>query len=478
MPSTRATLFPSWKRRAFDAVSQQWQLWSSALPGPLQAFTTLEPGQAYWLVAESAAEWRAGAQLGPPPLPPELVLQAESVLATFAQTSPDLGSIETALQDIVGLFAAAVTDGHHPATVLRAIQMALPRTLNAEGDVDAAIEALMAIDQAWNAQATVFGPDGLTVAAAEPFRRELSVYFINGVLNTAAGGAATAVTLSTLLDVPVTHIYNWSFFNGSDYRQTACARAVVDSFADTALVNAICGGIDGVGTVAGRSLEVIAGSIGGVIQTTLQRFFDFDLISSAVNDKLVPMLQADLLAGKAVIVMGHSQGTMFARNALDRVRRWWAEQRDDGLVTGDPAIGVLFMSPAFTTSESDTERYVRLPTDILGLLMVTGSVPTTMLEDSQAWSFPVVGNLFVHMLDTYLEEGTASLREIRSDFAHLRDFLTRDFEGGTTSGVGCTSGGSTWDVNLTQRFSDVRGTISFHACPGGGRDAPDANLLC
>ena len=365
------------------------------IAGPLQAFTTLEPGQAYWLVADSAAEWRAGAQLGPPPLPPELVEQAESVLATFAQTSPNVGSIETALQDIVGLFAAGATDGQDPVTVLRAIELALARTLTAGGDIDASVEALMAIDQAWNAQAIVLGPDGLMVAAAEPFRRELSVYFINGVLNTAADGVATAETLRTRLGVPVTHIYNWSFLNGSDYRQIACARAVADSFADTALVNAICFGIDGVGTVAGRSAEVIGGAIGGVIQTTLQRFFDFDLISSAVNDKLVPMLQADLLAGKAVIVLGHSQGTMFARNALDRVRRWWGEQRDDDLVTGDPAIGVLFMSPAFTTSETDTERYVRLPTDILGLLKVTGSEPTTMLEDSQTYITPVLGNLWV-----------------------------------------------------------------------------------
>lgn len=464
---------------AFDAGSQAWLLWSPALPDPLQGFTTLESGQAYWFVASGAGEWAPAATVGDPLVPPVLLAQAESTLADFFQTPPDVDSITSALESIVALFDDATAAGHDPATVLDAIYSAFPRALLAGGDIDAAVEALMALDQAMHAQAVEFNPTGLTVAAAdEPFRRELSVYFINGVLNSESDGAGTANLLAILLGVPITHIYNWSFLNGSDYISVACLRAAVDRSIDSELVRAWCATLPD-----STPLDEQIGLAAGAVQTSLQRLFDRDEISAAVNDKLVPMLQNDLLAGKAVIIIGHSQGTMFASNALDRVRRWWADQRDDNVVSGEPAIGTLYISPAFTTTESDTERYIRLPTDILGTTTVTGSEPTTMLEESQdpanthwwtgAFPFPVFGQvaagLIVHQVSVYMREGTASRREIQSDFAALRDFLTRDFDGGLTSEVKCTSGGFTWEVNLTQTFAKVRGTIAFHACPGGGR---------
>ena len=45
---------------AFDAPSQSWLLWTPSLPGPLQGFTSLDPGRTYWLVTSSAVTWTIG----------------------------------------------------------------------------------------------------------------------------------------------------------------------------------------------------------------------------------------------------------------------------------------------------------------------------------------------------------------------------------------------------------------------------------
>jgi hypothetical protein len=307
-------------------------------------------------------------------------------------------------------------------------------------------------------QALVPRPESsrVRVELVAQFEQPVQVYFVNGIQNTYAEAIAARERLEELLDVEVILIYNHSYRELLDLEITACARALEragltgDLIATdqswsgwlrqklhntvTPVLRQACSAADLTAELTTRGMSLAAG-VRGLLELAAQRGTGADAASAAVNSRLVPMVEADLAEGHRVVLIGHSQGTMFVRNALGQIREWWkdgAGQRRDGSCDdpGSPQeqapVGALYISPAFTTfSGMILQRYVSLRGDVLHRLWVTGAAPTAEPNPAQGDSDDLTQAITLHKLLTYLQDGSESLRQITRHFTDLVDELDR-----------------------------------------------------
>ena len=174
------------------------------------------------------------------------------------------------------------------------------------------------------------------------------------------------------------------------------------------------------------TLVTVRDAVYSATQLAAQRLTSLDIASSSVNAGLVPAIEQDLIAGKGVILLAHSQGTLFTQNALTQVQTWWNTQAPQELRDqGPPPIANLYISPAFDfySAQTGEESYVLLSGDALLATTVTVSPATDTPTSSQSGTSTFYRPLRLHELNTYLEPGSASLARIQSAFGSLRDYV-------------------------------------------------------
>jgi hypothetical protein len=461
---------------AFDAATQAWLAWSPALPDFVQGFTTLEPEQAYWLVSTATTTWQNQDAGVPASASPAVTAAAQQAVTDWLAAGGTDTAANAALAAIDDLFDAGLALGDDPVAIADAMHRAVTNTVTD----DATALTLFNLDQARSGTiTTVRAPAGLTAAAVpgEPIqlRRNLKTYYINGVLNTYLDALKSAKLLATLFGTDVDLFYNVSFVDPQQVRFAMCARQLtVDPNATVVdgLLAGACTGLEDTANFLGTAFQDIALFLFGFIEPIFQEILDLEFASHQVNDELEQRVRLDLLQDNAVIVVGHSQGTLFARDLEFRIEDWWAVETKAGNVNGEPPLGILHISPAFVTTDTLASQFVALPVDLLQALQPGGSETLTRAlfnAEQERIAGGLLGNFNVHVIETYLSSGSTSRRHIADNFRDLGLFVREWVEGGWDSDLECATGGQSWAITLVQRFSEVAGRVSFHACPGGGR---------
>jgi hypothetical protein len=327
--------------------------------------------------------------------------------------------------------------------------------------------------------------DGKTLTLASSEGPDIRVYFVNGVLNTSKDAAIATDRFSRLLGVPVTLVYNHSILEPRDITVDICARslrriadrpreydgvvdllevddplsvlqeAVVRGAGDPVIRAAAkaCGAVEGIAETVGKGWSYLSEFVSNNVQLAAQRVLNTDLASRSVNDRLVAAMQADIAAGRRVVVMGHSQGTLFLRNAMARINEWYSKEYGSTCNDGSTPslgrarvapVGALYISPAFPAKSEDdlvgfdetgwgpaNERYVLLEGDILHAGADTtgvavGSLPVTARATKRQQGTGVMGavGLSTHELATYLEEGSESFTQIVDGFGDLMQWAS------------------------------------------------------
>lgn len=326
----------------------------------------------------------------------------------------------------------------------------------------------------------------------------VEVYFVNGVLNSSVDAALARDNLNRALGVPVHLVYNHSVLEPRDYTGHACAQALERAARFraippdvlwnelTAMMTAspelltdleraamsTCSAIERAGGAIINTGSRIVDLVRNNLQFAIQRVFDTDYASDSVNATLVDRMKRDIRAGKHVVIVGHSQGTLFLRNALAQINKWYAETYPDPCIDDEPAlrtvraapVGALYISPVFgdrgtffwnpengNDRNAFGERYVMLEGDALtqGLpgLGLSPVQPTAAPEGGQDEGTNPFG-LRTHLLSTYLQPGTTSRAQVIEAFGELQDWVRArsapdapcDPSGGSSGG---SSGGAT-----------------------------------
>ena len=455
------------------------------------------------------------ARLGNPGDAGQVVASAESLATALGEAraaGKDLDKIDAEVNEAVDR-ALSSLEG-------RKAMLATTRTLDGHAFTSARQGDLGAASASLSTGETLGLSEGAALRAqlvaehGEPIR----FYFVNGIFNTLPDALSTRERLINVLGTDdVTLVYNRSLFEELRNIDTdACLRAIrragmTDELLATnaswqawmgrplsdpvtSRLRAACqGAVLGMG--GGRvAYELMRGAL----ELALQRTTDANLASSAVNSELVPMLKADVLAHRRVIVIGHSQGTMFAHNALEQVRAWWEAGADgrrpascEGLIaTPHVPVGALYISPAFTTNnDTRLERYVALRGDVL-LERGVSSSEWTARPDSRQHAGEEVD---IHAVTNYLLAHSESLGQVTDNLTVLRTALGElqgmdpcpDSTSATASASPSpeiTSGASEWvvwrapkpfegiGINVTSKRSYLEDNIAS-SWSGGGRDS-------
>ncbi len=168
-----------------------------------------------------------------------------------------------------------------------------------------------------------------------------------------------------------------------------------------------------VGTRIYRVMDIIRGGT----ELIYQRIGQTDAANSSVNSRLVTSIQFSLDAGYGVVVIGHSQGTIFVQNALKQVDAWWTEEVRKGDACGPPPVAAIYVAPAIPVAGRGNERYVLLNGDRIRMIG---------LKDPTVNPTPAQELKSLHSLSTYLMPGTPSQLQILEHYDTLkREVLER-----------------------------------------------------
>jgi hypothetical protein len=274
--------------------------------------------------------------------------------------------------------------------------------------------------------------DGKSVPLAAPVSDTppLRVFFVNGIRNTSKDARASELALQQWLGPEVELIYNHSYLEiESDYVEEFCGRELAldnpdgsenasDWLAEAASGAAsaneylrgncrrLAASID-----VGTRIQIIMDIIRGGTELIYQRVGQTDAANSSVNSRLVTSIQFSLDAGYGVVVIGHSQGTMFVQNALKQVDEWWTEKVRKGDGCGPPPVAAIYVAPAIPVAGRGNERYVLLNGDRIQMIG---------LKDPTANPTPAQELMSLHSLNTYLMPGTPSQLQILEHYATLK----------------------------------------------------------
>ncbi|MFJ2864130.1 hypothetical protein [Kitasatospora sp. NPDC087314] len=253
----------------------------------------------------------------------------------------------------------------------------------------------------------------------------LSFYFVNGVLNDAVsageGKGLLESSLTQMLGFPVNVnlIFNasgadiaWYTYNVCQHAQAVTANHPIPETEQ--LVKAVCV-ISAAGAVA-----LPQRMIADVGKLFLQKTLDPNFASDPVNAMLLDPVTHDLQSGKRVVLISHSEGGLYLRNALSRIG------------AGAP-VGAVFIAPPFGTGQelnANPTRYVMFNWD--WLLMDTGVPggqishvdPTVEAAAPQVvYDGSVKSRFDIHYLANYLYCGSASAKQIGDRTREVVDYV-------------------------------------------------------
>jgi hypothetical protein len=310
---------------------------------------------------------------------------------------------------------------------------------------------------------------GLIRAAATDPR--LHVYYINGVMNDLVMATQGAYQLEQAFGVHVDLAYDRSILEVDQYALDLCMRGIVARYregagvadfgnstlsslvteadrtleaAGDAALTVACTTADAVLNSANLARQKVKDVLDSGAQLTLQWLADSRVVSASVNQDLERRVKGYLGRGDRAILVGHSQGTMFVKQALADLRVWWPKAYANGEIAGcepDPGeepptpapVAALYISPAFWAKDADSadlnsglQRYVALEGDVLGRLKVGWVRPTARPDTRQRSWWPGYNALKIHFLDTYLmspQMPRVSRTQIVDGFGELQDAL-------------------------------------------------------
>ena len=431
--------------------------YDSYTPGALSflnRLTTLDFGDGVWLLLPFGQTWQIGGG--------GEAASVEAITEDYAVSARTGAAAQDAFLDFASQFAQATSGVRDPSEIERLVGEAQARAIIAN---PSAAANLATTDAVLDGFITTFDASG--VSSAQSGTPGVSVRFVNGVLNSAEAAAGGAQSLSGILGVPVTLSYNHSLLETSGYGVSACYEALIKDYpyyqeadprtapseADGVLARAeawadwIAGRISSaVGTVIHSGLSAACAGIdfglttGNITfqkaweglynnaQLAFQRTTNFDFASSSVNTQLVAAIKNEIACGKGVVLMGHSQGTLFSQNAFQQVKTWWeTEGRQLLNSTSEVPLGVLYISPAFSVQGNNAgnseQRYVLLRLDALSEFYVTFSPPTAEPTETQNrfWYLPFGPRaLYLHQMGVYLEPHSASRGQLEGAYNDLR----------------------------------------------------------
>ena len=374
---------------------------------------------------------------------PALVESIRNMPATVEEA---MASLEAFTESLDGLTGQAA----NPWVMMRATNLALVRAAAAD---DTFLERLMAQDQLldgvllegaappsgrveYRSAGILAAPGSSGASAPGQESSGYRIFFVNGVMNTAAEARVAQKALEKEIGYTVDLVYNrsaWQTYD--DYKLETCRRALeLDNpppgvtwaeYLKNSVLSAACLGID-VPLAVVYAYQFRDEVRRGAEQLIQQWFEGTDVAKSAVNDLLVPEVIDQVAFGKGVLLIGHSQGTMFVNNAADQVDRWWIERVQQKQRCGPPPVAVLYISPALPVENGDNQRYVLLDGDII--YHASGSGPTVSPIPEQGNS-----SLVLHYLKTYLMPKTTSLTQIRANEKLLRALVLDRAEHGETA---------------------------------------------
>lgn len=395
----------------------------------------------------------------------------------------------------------AARQGAQPSDVSTAVALSVATAVSSAAGrtalaaTEAALDGEVLTLPEGRAEATKRADRAARAAGTTP---RVRVYFVNGVLNDLVSATDAAASVGSALGVHVDLAYNRSVLQTEQYAVDLCMRGVVAGYRDRAGVGDYGDTtVDSLMTGVGRDLQAagdaaltvactVADSVlssanlaGRTVlqllrsgsELTLQWLADSRVVSATVNQKLERKVKAYLGRGDRVLLIGHSQGTMFVRHAQQDLSTWWRTALADGDIAGcaptpsatpsGPApVAALYLSPAFWARQADSsdlqsglQRYVALEGDVLGTTKVGWVKPTVEPMDRQLFSLPgsaalypagtvagvaVLNSFVLHLLATYLMDDsspTTSRRQVIERYGQLRDALR-----GLEPPAGCATG--------------------------------------
>jgi hypothetical protein len=394
---------------------------------------------------------------------------------TFLGTPhPDGPSAMAAWKDFAQAVVSA-NDAGDPAAVATTVDAHLAASIA----TPSGRAALAATESALNGQVLELPASARVAAAQRPNRSrrsdstlhtpQLKVYYVNGVMTDLGEATTDAAMLGGILGVHVELAYDRSFLQVDDYAVELCMRGIVARYRDRAgigdfgnttldqviteadrnlqaagdaALTVACKAADGVLSAANLARQKISDVVLSSSELVAQWMTGAQFASARVNVALVQKIEDDLRANDHVIMIGHSQGALFIRRALQDVNAWWPQAYATGQIAGcaagtDPSlvptpapVAAEYISPAFwsdTTNSSDlntgAQRYIALKGDILGNLKIAWVTPTVEPTRDQGSWIPGWNARELHRLTTYLQPGSPSRAQVDSAFGELRNAL-------------------------------------------------------
>ncbi|TJZ42271.1 hypothetical protein FCH28_35250 [Streptomyces piniterrae] len=260
--------------------------------------------------------------------------------------------------------------------------------------------------------------------------------FGNGVLNTSQEATQAATALGGALGQKIEEAYNvsakdaaTSFANGQ-----AMGRAVrekqeipeVKQYVDMMVKRE---GVPAKGSAGAMGVDVFAQKLPSLfLQYEGQAWKAQENTAYAA---LMAQGRAALGAGKPVILISHSEGGFPVREAKRDLDKEVAKFRQDhGQPDAPSPVGALYIAPPFgdeTTSSLNTEdsKYVLLRGDFINLINDIRLRPTAEPTGNQpsAWSTNMGDTVTLHLLNTYLQDGTDSRQQVIKAFNELKDHV-------------------------------------------------------
>jgi len=356
-------------------------------------------------------------------------------LATMPAEPSSVDEAASSLRDFGEALEAAIDASVDPWAIMEAGGIALLEAAAADETFltkvqghDELLDGEVLGDESALARGRDLGGVAAPLASTGGSKKEPHVFFVNGIRNTSGHALTGGRALEALFNgrpgdrpsVRVVPIYNHSALEiAEEYQYEFCRRALERDppAADETWAAWLKRGVEGL-RGAGCSIVDAAGKrlaqpivaarealsyLRGGVELAMQRVLQIDIASSAVNTKLVKDVQDSLLKGHGVILVGHSQGTMFVENAIKQLDVWWTDRVLDDQACGPLPVGGLYIAPAIGVPFDDNERYVQLDGDF---------IEDIGWNESNVLPHELQEGKSLHSLDTYLVAGTDSRRRI------------------------------------------------------------------
>ncbi|MET8678838.1 hypothetical protein ABZW18_14980 [Streptomyces sp. NPDC004647] len=267
--------------------------------------------------------------------------------------------------------------------------------------------------------------------------QEVVGIFGNGVLNTDQEALQAATALGGALNQKIDQAYNVSSKNAalSFANGQAMGRVVRDQQTIPEVKNYVDMLVQRRGVPAGGTAEAIGADV--FLRKLPGLLYQYGGSEQKAQENtaypaLMAQARAALKAGKPVILISHSEGGFPVRQAKTDLDKEIAEARErEGKSPAPSPVGALYIAPPFGNETKgslnrDDSKYVLLRGDAINIIspFLRSTVDSTGKQPS-ADSLDPRDAITLHLLNTYLQDGTESRAQIIKAFNELKDHVCK-----------------------------------------------------